>query len=221
MALTITYPDAITPAHNPIIISAQSDVTKDFTIGGGLDFVDLANEGGFVKITFDYPVDLLKGDYIFIPKGNALGAEYIEGVSLITKKISTDTYVINKAFNTNIVSSGQAYKFYNNYTCFVKFYAYFSDDPTQEVYVASKTLTPKFVGGYCYFEIDVAPLVKAYNYEDNNVAEVLSWDLLPIGTEALQINTRSFVKWGVEIFEAFDNPAGGTPEYQQEVTAEV
>lgn len=221
MALTITYPDEITPSHNPIIISAVSDVSDKFTIGSSLDFISVGNDAGFAEIVFDYPVTLLKGDYIFIAKGSAPGAEYLEGVSLIIKKTSSDTYTINKPFQTNISSNGQAYKYLNNYTCLLKFYIYVTSAPTTAIYVASKTIVPKFVGGFCYFEIDVSNLVKAFNFEAYDVDEVLSWDLRPIGSELLIINNHSFVKWGVELFEAFDNPSGGLPEYQQEITAEV
>jgi hypothetical protein len=47
---------------------------------------------------------------------------------------------------------------------------------------------------------------------------VLSSDLYLL-TEAVQVDEKSFVKYGFECFEAFDNPVGGEPVYQQEVTA--
>jgi hypothetical protein len=100
----------------------------------------------------------------------------------------------------------------------LKFYVYITTAPSTAVLVATKTLKPKFLSGYCVFYSDLSGLIQSYNYEGTTTDDVLSSDLY-VATEAVQVDKKSFVKYGFECFEAFDNPVGGTPVYQQEVVA--
>jgi hypothetical protein len=99
-----------------------------------------------------------------------------------------------------------------------KFYIYYSTAPSTAVLVATKTLKPKFSGGYCVFYIDLAGLIQSYNYVAAGTTNVLSSDLYEL-TDAVQVDKKSFVKYGFECFEAFDNPVGGVPVYEEEVVA--
>ena len=216
MALTVTPPSEYSAAYNPIIVTAQSDVRDDFTIGSNIDINAITSASGFVQITTDTPHGLLQGDYILIT--SAPGVTSLEGVALITSVVDADNIVINKPFSTGISSAGALYKYISNYSCLTKFYVYYSTAPSTPVLVATKTLKPKFSGGYCVFYIDLAGLIQSYNYVAAGTTNVLSSDLYEL-TEAVQVNKKSFVKYGFECFEAFDNPVGGVPVYEEEVIA--
>lgn len=217
MALTITPPDEYSAAYNPVIVTATSDVRDDFTTGSADDIDSITSNGGFVQLTLGSGSNTyLQGDYVLIT--SAPGVEELEGVALITQVVATDVYVINKAFTTGLSATGQLFKYISNYSCLLKFYTYVTSAPSTAVLRATKTLKPKFEGGFCVFFIDLANLIQSYNYEGAGPDDVLSSDLYE-ATEAVQVNEKSFVKYGFECFEAFDNPVGGTPEYQQEVTA--
>lgn len=215
MALTILFPGNVTPAYNPIIVSATSNVRADFTIGSAKTISSISQSGGYAVLNFTAAHGLLKGDFVLIT--SAPGATEYQTKALVIAVLDSDSVKISLVYTNAITSNGTAYKYINNYSCQVKFYIYVNAAPTTEIYVASKTVVPKFVGGFCYFEIDVAPLVKAYNFEAYEEAEVLGWDLFSPDDVSPKINNHSFVKWGIELFEAFDNPAGGFPEYQQDV----
>lgn len=217
MALTITPPAEYAPAYNPIIVTAVSDVRDDFTTGTQDDLDSVTSNGGFVQIAVGGGGNTyLKGDYILIT--SAPGAEPLEGVALITEVLGSDNYVINKPFTTGLSGAGSLYKYISNYSMLLKFYIYVTAAPTTAVLVATKTLKPKFLNGFCVFYSDLAPLIQSYNYAGLNADDVMSSDLYE-GTEAVQVNTKSFVKYGFECFEAFDNAVGGEPVYTQEATA--
>lgn len=216
MALTITPPAEYAPAYNPVIVTAQSDVRDDFTTGASIGIDVVSSSNGFAQLTTGAPHGLLRGDYILIT--SAPGATDLVGVALITSVPDSDNIVIDRPFVTGLSSSGTLYKYISNYTCLLKFYIYVSSAPSTTVLVATKSLKPKFEAGYCVFYIDLSGLIKSYNYEGLEQGDVLSSDLYE-GTEAVQVNEKSFVKYGFECFEAFDNPVGGSPVYQQEVVA--
>lgn len=216
MALTITYPDRVTPAFNPILIEATSDVTSDFTIGSSQELAAITSVNGFCKLEYSDAHSLLKGDYILIT--SAPGAESIEGVALVTAVVDTNNVIINKPFTSGLSGLGEAFKYLNNYNAYVKIYVYTEDAPTTAKFVGDKTLKAKFEGGFCKFIIDMASIVRAYNWDEYAPNEVLKWDLIPSGSTHF-VNKKSFVHWGVEISEAFDNPAGGTPVYEQDIEA--
>lgn len=216
MTLVVTPPAEYSAAYNPVIVTAQSDVRDNFTTGSPIEITSVTSNGGFTQLLMDSPPALLQGDYILIT--SAPGAEYLEGVSLIIRVIDTDNIVINKPFVTGLSASGTVYKYISNYTCLVKFYIYVSAAPSTAVLVATKSLKPKFESGYCKFYIDLSGLIKSYNYKGLSPSDILSSDLYTT-TDPVQINEKSFVKYGFECFEAFDNPVGGEPVYQQEVEA--
>lgn len=216
MALTITPPAEYAPAYNPIIVTAVSDVRVDFTTGAVKEFDSITSNNGFVQIDFLFDHNLLQGDYILIT--SAPGAEAIEGVALVTSIIDSDSLIINKPFTTGLSANGELFKYISNYSMLLKFYIYVTAAPTTAVLVATKTLKPKFLNGFCVFYSDLAPLIQSYNYAGLNADDVMSSDLYE-GTEAVQVNTKSFVKYGFECFEAFDNAVGGEPVYTQEATA--
>lgn len=216
MALTITYPNRVTPAFNPILIEAVSDVTSDFTIGSVLNFDTLSSVNGFCRLDFTASHGLQQGDYILITA--APGAEAIEGVALVTAIIDSDSLVINKPFTTGISADGDSYKYLNNYNAYIKIYIYTQDAPTTAKLIGDKTLKAKFEGGFCKFIIDMAGIVKDYNWNAYTPSEVLKWDLIPSGSTTF-VNKKSFVHWGIEVTEAFDNPAGGLPTYEQDIEA--
>lgn len=216
MALTITYPNRVTPAYNPILIEAISDVTRDFTIGIAKGFDTVSSANGFCRLDFLFDHNLQSGDYILIT--SAPGAEQVEGVALVTSIIDSDSLVINKPFTTGLSALGEAFKYLNNYNAYVKIYVYTEDAPTTPKFVGDKTLKAKFEGGFCKFVIDMASIVRGFNWDAYAPNEVLKWDLIPSGSTHF-VNKKSFVHWGVEISEAFDNPAGGTPQYEQDIEA--
>lgn len=218
MALTITAPDQYAAAYNPLVITATSDVRDDFTTGLAVEITSITSNGGFAQITIDNvsSIDYLQGDYFLIT--SAPGVESIEGVALITSVIDIDNYVINRPFTTGLSSVGECFKYISNYSMLLKFYIYVTTAPSTAVLVATKLLKPKFAGGFCVFYADVAPLVQSYNYAGLEAGDVLSSDLYE-ATEAVQVNTKSFVKYGYEAFEAFDNPVGGQPVFVQEAIA--
>jgi hypothetical protein len=216
MALTVTPPSEYSAAYNPVIVTAQSDVRDDFTTGASFGIDVVTSSSGYAQLTLDSPHTFLKGDYVLIT--SAPGAEDLEGVALITSVPDSDNIVINKPFVTGLSSSGTVYKYISNYSCLTKFYVYYSAAPSTAVLVATKTLKPKFESGYCVFYIDLAGMIQSYNYDAAGAANVLSSDLYE-ATDAVQVDEKSFVKYGFECFEAFDNPVGGSPVYQQEVTA--
>lgn len=218
MALTVTSPAEITAAYNPIIVSAVSDVRDDLTIGANKPFDEISNGGGYVQITFLLGAHgLLKGDFISIK--TAPGAEYLIGVWLVTKIVDSETIVINLKYNGTPSDTCSSYKYLNNYNALLLFYVYQKSSPSTAIKAASKTYKPRFKNGFCYFEADMQDLVKAFNYELYSAAEVLSSDLYILPGNDVQDNTRSFVKWGFEMFEGFDNPVGGVPQYQDEIIA--
>lgn len=212
MALTITYPNAITPAFNPVLITATSTVRDDYTIGSAKTITSITQSGGFCVLNFSAGHSLLKGDFVLIT--SAPGSEEIIGVGLVTQIIDSNSLKINIPFVASLTSNGTAYKYIANYSCVVDLYVYYNSAPSTAVYIGQKIQKPKFVGGFCYFEIDVASIIKSYNFKQSGSSEVLSWDLYEYATTGLQINTKSFVKWGVELAEGFDNPSGGVPEWQ-------
>ena len=216
MALTVTPPSEYSAAYNPVIVTATSDVRDDFTIGSVKEFDSITSNNGFVQIGFLFDHNLLQGDYVLIT--DAPGAESIQGVALVTSVPADDIIVINKPFTTGLSANGELYKYISNYSCLTKFYVYYSTAPSTAVLVATKTLKPKFSGGYCVFYIDLAGLIQSYNYVAAGTTNVLSSDLYEL-TEAVQVNKKSFVKYGFECFEAFDNPVGGVPVYEEEVIA--
>ena len=219
MALTITPPADKLPAYNPILIDAVSDVRDDFTVEGVVPITSVtAATGGFAQLGFDNvsSVILLQGDYLLIT--SAPGAEYLLGVSLITSVIDSDTVIINKPFFTNVSSDGASYKYISNYSALLKFYVYVTTAPSTALLVATKTLRPRFESGVCVFNIDLAGLIQSYNFAGIGASDVLGSDIYA-GAGAVQTDNKSFVKYGYELFEAFDNPVGGQPVYQQEVTA--
>ena len=216
MALTITPPSEYSAAYNPVVVTATSDVRDDFTTGSSYAIDTVTSASGFAQLTLDSPHTFLQGDFVLIT--SAPGAEYLEGVSLVTSVPDTDNIVINKPFLTNVSSGGLIYKYISNYGMLLKFYVYVTTAPSTEVLVATKTLKPKFSGGFCVFYADLSGLIQSYNYEGTDSDDVLSSDLYE-ATEAVQVNEKSFVHYGFECFEAFDNPVGGEPVYQQEVTA--
>ena len=212
MALTITYPDAITPAFNPVLIEATSNVRDDYTIGSAKTITSITQSGGFAVLNFSASHSLLKGDFILIT--SAPGSSSIVGVALVTQVIDADSVKINVPFVASLTSNGTAYKYISNYTCIVDLYVYYNSAPTTAVYVTQIIQKPKFVSGFCFFQIDVASIIKSFNFNSSGSSEVLKWDLYDATTTGLQINKKSFVKWGVELFEGFDNPSGGVPEWQ-------
>lgn len=216
MALTVTSPSEYSAAYNPVIVQAVSDVRDDFTIGASIGVDVVASASGFVQITTDAPHGLLQGDYILI--SSAPGVTSLEGVALITSVVDSDNIIINKPFLTGISSAGTLYKYISNYSMLLKFYVYITTAPSTAVLVATKTLKPKFASGFCVFYSDLSGLIQSYNYEGTTTDDVLSSDLYE-ATEAVQVDEKSFVKYGFECFEAFDNPVGGQPVYQQEVVA--
>lgn len=216
MALTITPPAEYAAAYNPLVITATSDVRDDFTTGASFGIDMVTSSGGFVQITSDAPTGLLQGDFILIT--SAPGIDSLVGVALITNIVDTDNFVINKPFTTGLSAAGTAFKYISNYSMLLKFYIYVTSAPTTAVLVATKLLKPKFVGGFCVFYSDLAPLIQAYNYAGLEAGDVLSSDLYE-ATEAVQVDEKSFVKYGFECFEAFDNPVGGEPVFTQEATA--
>jgi hypothetical protein len=218
MALTVTSPSEYSAAYNPVIVQAVSDVRDDFTIGDIMVVTDISSSSGFAKITIDNigSFVFLQGDYVLLT--SLPGSESIEGVALITSVIDIDNFVINKPFITGLSSNGSLYKYISNYSMLLKFYVYITTAPSTAVLVATKTLKPKFLSGYCVFYSDLSGLIQSYNYEGTTTDDVLSSDLY-VATEAVQVDKKSFVKYGFECFEAFDNPVGGTPVYQQEVVA--
>ena len=217
MALTITAPDEYSAAYNPIVVEAVSTVRDDFTTGMEDTIDSITSNSGFVQLTLGSGSNTyLKGDYMLIT--SAPGAETLEGVALITEVVTTDVYVINKAFTTGLSAVGAVYKYISNYSMLLKFYIYVTSAPSTAVLVATKTLKPKFSGGFCVFNADLSGLIQSYNYEGTDPDDVMNSDIY-IGAGALQINNKSFVKYGFECFEAFDNPVGGTPVYEQEVEA--
>ena len=216
MALTITYPARVTAAFNPILIEAVSDVASDFTIGLIREFDTVSSANGFCQLDFLFDHNLQKGDYILIT--SAPGAEYIEGVSLVTAIVDTDSLIINKPFSTGLSAYATAYRYLNNYGAYVKIYVYTSDAPSTAKLVGDLTVKPKFEGGFCKFIINMASVVKDYNWNAFTIADTLKWDLIPSGNTTF-VNKKSFVHWGVEIAEAFDNPAGGLPTYEQDIDA--
>ena len=216
MALTVTSPSEYSAAYNPVIVQAVSDVRDDFTIGASIGMDVVASASGFVQITTDAPHGLLQGDYILIT--SAPGVTTLEGVALITSVVDSDNIIINKPFTTGISSAGTLYKYISNYSMLLKFYVYITTAPSTAVLVATKTLKPKFSGGYCVFYSDLSGLIQSYNYEGRGSDDVLSSDLYLL-TDAVQVDEKSFVKYGFETFEAFDNPVGGTPVYEEEVVA--
>ncbi len=217
MALTITAPDRLTPAYNPVIILATSDVRSDYTIGSIDDIDTITSNAGFVQLALGSGGNTyLKGDYILIV--NAPGAEYLLGVALITKVVSLDTYVINKPFVTGLTSTGQLYKYLNNYSAYLKFYVYTEDAPSTAKFAGDKILKPKFEGGFCKFIIDMAGMIKDFNYDDFTPSEVLKYDLIPANQYTF-VNKKSFVIWGYELTEAFDNAVGGNPVFESDIDA--
>lgn len=216
MALTITPPSEYSAAYNPVVVTAVSDVRDDFTTGAVKEFDSITSNNGFVQIGFLFDHNLLQGDYVLIT--DAPGAKSIQGVALVTSVPATDIVVINKPFTTGLSANGELYKFISNYGMLLKFYVYITTAPSTAVLVATKTLKPKFSGGFCVFYADLAGMIQSYNYEGTDSDDVLSSDLYLL-TDAVQVDEKSFVKYGFECFEAFDNPVGGEPVYQQEVTA--
>ena len=218
MALTVTPPSEYSAAYNPVIVTATSDVRDDFTIGGLMEVTAITSASGYAQITINNigSFVFLKGDYVLLT--SLPGSESIEGVALITSVIDIDNFVINKPFVTGLSSNGALYKYISNYSCLTKFYVYYSTAPSTAVLVATKTLKPKFSGGYCVFYIDLSGLIQSYNYVGAGTTNVLSSDLYEL-TDAVQVDKKSFVKYGFECFEAFDNPVGGVPVYEEEVIA--
>lgn len=216
MALTITPPAEYSAAYNPLIVTAVSDVREDFTTSGSFGIDVITSNGGFAQLTTDAPTGLLQGDFILIT--SAPGVESIEGVALITSIVDTDNFIINKPFTTGLSVAGTAFKYISNYSMLLKFYIYVSAAPSTAVLVATKLLKPKFNAGFCVFYSDLAALVQSYNYKGLEAGDVLSSDLYE-ASEAVQVNEKSFVKYGFECFEAFDNPVGGEPVFTQEATA--
>ena len=216
MALTITYPDRVTAAFNPILIEAVSDVSDLYTIGADKVIFNITSVSGFCNLEFDAAHSLQQGDYILIT--DAPGAEYLEGVALVTRIVDSDTLIINKPFSTGLYSDATAFKYLNNYGAYVKIYVYTSDAPSTAKLVGDLTAKPKFEGGFCKFIINMASVVKDYNWNAFTIADTLKWDLIPSGSTTF-VNKKSFVHWGVEIAEAFDNPAGGLPTYEQDIDA--
>lgn len=213
MALTVTSPQEYSAAYNPVIVKAQSDVRDDFTIGAAKTVTVVTSASGFASLTFSANHGLIKGDYILIT--SAPDASSILGIALVTSVPTLTSLVINKAFSTGISSNGTAYKYISNYSCLTKFFVYYSSAPLVAVQVASKTLKPKFENGFCVFYIDLAGLIQSYNFEGDGVDDVLSSDIY-VGGGGIQVNEKSFVKYGFECFEAFDNPVGGIPSYVEE-----
>lgn len=218
MTLTITQPARVTPAYNPIIIEAVSDVSSDFTIGSAILFDSISSNNGNCELAFSDPHGLLKGDYLLITE--APDAEYILGVALVTKVIDTTTLVINKVFVNDLSATGTLFKYLNNYSAYIKFYVYTDDAPTTPKFALDLTLKPKFEGGFCKFDIDVSSIVRNYCFRGFNVDDVLKYNLIP-SNQYTFINKKSFVHWGTEISEAFDNPQGGFPTFEQDIEAEV
>lgn len=215
MSLTITPPPGYTAGFNPIIVHATSNVRENYTIGDVLgDAIDaITSNNGYAQLTFISDHFLLKGDYILIT--SAPGSEGLEGIALVTQIINDSNIVINRPFITGLSDQGFAYKYLNNYNAISRFYIYVNANPTTPLLVSTKTLKPKFVDGFCEFEIDMSGLVKEYNFVAHKPEEVLWGDLYPLDGLGLQVDKKSFIKWGYELFEAFDNPVGGLPQYEE------
>lgn len=214
MALTPVYPEDIAPAYNPIILTLTSDVTNNSTTGTSKTITSVTNNGGFAQLNFSAAHSLLKGDYVLVV--GAPGANGLLGVSLVTTLVDSDSIVINKPYTNNIGSNGSAFKYFNNYSAVIYTYVYIDDAPTTPELVASTTVIPKknLTTGFFYFEIDIAPILKNFNYEGLGADDVMSSDLYPLDSNPVaQVNKKSFVKYHVAFAEAYDNPVGGQSEY--------
>lgn len=212
MALTITYPNSITPAFNPVVIEATSNVRDDYTIGSAKTISSISQSGGFAVLNFSASHSLLKGDFVLIT--SAPGSLESLGVALVTQVIDSDSVKVNIPFFASLTSSGTAYKYISNYACVVDLYVYYISAPTTPVYIGQIKQRPKFLNGFCFFEIDVSGIFKSYNFSGPGSDKVLSWDIFPATNPSIQSNTKSFVKWGIDVYEGFDNPSGGVPEWQ-------
>jgi hypothetical protein len=215
MALTITAPEDTTAAYNPIIIQAVSDVRDNFTFGAAKTISSVSSSStGYINLNFSAAHGLLKGDYVWI--SSAPGLETLEDkFYLILAVVDSDTVTIAQRFNSGLTSNGTAYKYIKNYNAFLKFYVYTADAPTTPKYAANKNIKPTFEAGYCVFNVDVSDLVRQFTYKSYTAADVLPGvDFWPIGaTDDVRVNESSFVKWGYELSEGFDNPLGGVPVY--------
>lgn len=210
MALTITHATNYAPAYNPVVVSAVSTVRDDFTLGLAKTVTVVTNTLGYVQLTFSANHNLVKGDFVLIT--SAPGTEGIETVGYVTSVPTATSLVTNIPYITGLSSNGTAYKYIKNYSCVVRFYVYTVDAPSTAKLAATKIVRPKFVGGFCQFDIDLAGLIQSYNYEGFTPSDVLSSDLYT-ANNILQNNRKSFVKYGYELFEASDSPIGGDAEF--------
>jgi hypothetical protein len=214
MALTPVYPEDIAPAYNPIILRLDSNVTNSSTTGSSKSLTSVTNNGGFAQLNFSAPHTLVKGDYVIV--FTSPGALGLLGVGLVTVLVDSDSIVINKPFVSNITSNGSVFKYLNNYSAIVNTYIYVEDAPTTPELVSSTTVIPKknLSTGFLYFEVDIAPILKNFNYDGLAADDVMSSDLYPLDSNPVaQINKKSFVKYHVAFAEAYDNPVGGESEY--------
>jgi hypothetical protein len=214
MALTITHATDYAPAYNPVMVSAVSTVRDDFTLGSAKTITVVTNASGYVQLTFSASHNLIQGDFVLIT--SAPGTEGIETVGYVTSVPTGTSLVTNIPYITGLSSNGTAYKYIKNYSCIVKFYIYIASAPSTALLAATKLVRPKFVAGFCNFDIDLSGLIQSYNYEGFAPSDVLSSDLYTSGV-LLQKNRQSFVKYGYELFEASDSPIGGEAEFIENI----
>lgn len=217
MSLSVTPPADFSPAYNPVLVEAVSNVRDDFTTGSALEITAVTESNGYSILTFGTAHGLLQGDYILVTL--APDADYLLGVALVTEVIDVDNVLTNKIFLTGVSGNGEAFKYISNYSLLLKFYIYITTDSGTPILSATKILKPFFSGGFCNFRIDLSNLIQGYNFAGYDADDVLSSDIFPIGGTGSQPNNKSFVKYGFECFEAFDNPIGGDPVFEEEATA--
>jgi hypothetical protein len=213
MSLTISVePNSSTAVYNPIVFEFDSDVTSDFTIGGEIEAESFTNTNGYCTIfNGSAPHGLLVGDFIKISQNGGIAS--LSGIWIVTKIISSESFVINAPYTIAPTSPVWYFKYIKNYNAVIRVFAYNLCDANYKL-IAKLTLKPRFVGGFCKFYIDVADILKDFNNECNTADDVISSDLFPlISAPIIQTNNNSFLSFYISYAEGFDNPISGDAEY--------